>query len=63
MLDENALISLNLSMENFQSRFIENFENIQLLADTPKQTIQGFVVNLQCDNYDIIFQQVNFVSI
>lgn len=47
-------------MENFQSRFITNFHDIHWLADTPKQAIQGFVVDLQCDNYDTIFQQVSF---
>lgn len=38
-----------------QSRFLVEFEDIKLLIDTPNNTIQGFVVNLDCEIFEGIF--------
>lgn len=41
-------ISFALSSVNIQSRFIGIFDTPYILIDTPKQTIQGFIVDLMC---------------
>lgn len=51
-------ISLMLSQQNIQSRFIQDFRNIPRFIDTPNNTIQGFVVDLGCaDSFDIFEQE------
>lgn len=57
-LDKNAYISAKLSNESFQLRQIEHFNGIPRLIDTPRHTVQGFVVNIACDNFLTIFIQV-----
>lgn len=36
------------------------FHNVKYLIDTPQNTIQGFVVNMACDDIQLLFSQVNF---
>lgn len=45
----NAKVALALSRENIQSRFISELKGKSYLADTPDNTIQGFVVNNMCE--------------
>lgn len=52
---DNAGISLALSKANIQSRFIGEFEVLSQLVDTPKSTVQGFIVNKNCDHIKTIF--------
>lgn len=44
-----------MSQQNVQSRFIVDLEKIETLIDTPNNTIQGFVVNMNCDRFEEIF--------
>lgn len=55
LLGENARISMALSKQNIQSRFIIEFDKIGQLVDTPNHTIQGFIMNMQCDRIELIF--------
>lgn len=41
--------------KDFQSRFVQKFERIVRLIDTPQRTIQGFAVDFSCNNTDKIF--------
>lgn len=52
---DNAAISLALSAANIQSRFIGDFEAMARLIDTPNHTVQGFIVNKNCDHFETIF--------
>lgn len=54
----NAFISAQLSNHTFQLRNIAEFNGIAQVIDTPPNTIQGFVVNIACDNFQSIFTQV-----
>lgn len=45
----NAKVAVALSRENIQSRFIGELREKLYFADTPDNTIQGFVVNNMCD--------------
>lgn len=51
MLGENARISTALSEQNIQSRFMIEFDTNDHLVDTPNHTIQGFIVNMLCDDH------------
>lgn len=55
---KNAHISAKLSNASFQLRHITRFDGILRLIDTPRHTVQGFVVNIACDNFLNIFTQV-----
>lgn len=58
ILDAQMAISLQLSKRNFRSRFVTNFSNIPNVLNTNNSTIiQGFVVDLDCKNYEQIFNQ------
>lgn len=57
---ENAYITAQLSNSSFQLRHITRFDGIIGLIDTPRHTIQGFIVNIACDNFLNIFTQVCF---
>ena len=46
-----------MSQQNVQSRFIVEFEEINLLIGTPNNTIQGFVVNMDCERFEEIFDE------
>lgn len=46
--DENMKILTAMSNAGIQSRFISEFNMIEMLIDTPANTIQGFIVNLKC---------------
>lgn len=48
-------ISMAFSEKTFQSRFVQKFERIVRLIDTPQHTIQGFAVDFSCNNTDKIF--------
>lgn len=50
LLGENARISIALSKQKIQSRFMIEFDTIDQLVDTPNHTIQGFIVNMLCDD-------------
>lgn len=56
---ENARISVELSKQNQQSRFITVFDEMQSVFGTPiNNTIQGFVVNMKCPQFvDIFYEQ------
>lgn len=55
--DENVAISIKLASDTIQSRFIDRFDAIRNLVDTPASSIQGFVVNTACANHQQIFEQ------
>lgn len=55
---KNLEITYELSRFNIQSRFISNFTRIMRLIDTPQSSIQGFVVDLSCNNFEKIFTNV-----
>lgn len=55
---QNAYITAQLSNESFQLRHITRFDGILRLIDTPRHTTQGFIVNIACDNFRHIFNQV-----
>lgn len=48
-----------MSNAGIQSRFISVFNMIEILIDTPLNTIQGFIVNLKCEQFSEIFQHEN----
>lgn len=50
-------ISLQLGLDSIQSRFIDRFDGIRNLMDTPFASTQGFVVNTDCENHQQIFTQ------
>lgn len=56
------LINRELSKESFQLRHIENFNRIEtkILIDTPMHTIQGFIVDIACENFLNIFNHDDF---
>lgn len=56
-------ISIELSRQNVQSRFIRNLKMNWTLIDTPKNTIQGFVVDLRCMPLENIFNKVRRINI
>lgn len=57
---KNVLINHELSNESFQLRHIDNFNRMDtnILIDTPKHTIQGFIIDIACDNFLNIFNRV-----
>lgn len=55
---KNVFISAKLSNESFQLRHIDNFNRMPSLIDTPEHTIQGFIVDIACDNFLNIFTHV-----
>lgn len=57
ILGENTQIAIAMSRQNIQSRFIVEFDEIKLLIDTPNNTIQGFVVNVDCHRFERIFDE------
>lgn len=68
LIGQNARISLTLSRENIQSRFIGELMEMPYNADTPNHTVQGFVVNKMCDppvsiffreDHEILFKDNN----
>lgn len=60
LLGENLRISMALSKQNMQSRFIiDEFDKIRQLVDTPNNTIQGFIVNMDCYQIASIFPEVD----
>lgn len=60
-LVKNAYITAQLSNKSFQLRHITRFDKIPRLIDTPRHTIQGFIVNTACNNFLDIFTQVRVV--
>lgn len=56
---ENVVIARELASHSIQSRFIDRFDNIPNLVDTPLQTIGGYVVNTACGNHRQIFPQAD----
>lgn len=63
--DENTKIALKLSTSyNIQSRFITKFHNINKLFSSNENVWQGFVVDMTCDGFESIFDQVflTFIS-
>lgn len=50
-------ISIKLASDTIQSRFIDRFDGIRNLVDTPAASVQGFVVNTACANHQQIFAQ------
>lgn len=48
-------ISVAMSNAGMQTRIISDLNMIEMLIDTPEHTIQGFIVNLKCENIDEIF--------
>lgn len=58
-IDNNAEISFALSQANIQSRFIGDFEVIPRLIDTPNHTMQGFIINKNCNHIKTIFIHVD----
>lgn len=56
---ENVVIARELALHSIQSRFIDRFDNIPNLVDTPMQTIGGYVVNTACENHRQIFPQAD----
>lgn len=56
---DNAEILLALSRANIQSRFVSKFEVFPQLVDTPKHTVQGFIVNKKCQHFEAIFLREN----
>lgn len=55
---KNVFISAKLADKSFQLRHIENFQKITKLIDTPKHTIQGFIVDISCVHFLNIFTNV-----
>lgn len=51
-------IACSMSNANIQSRIITNFVNVSRLIDTSNNTVQGFVIDLQCNGFKEIFKQV-----
>lgn len=58
---KNAYITTKLSDESFQLRHISQFNGIVRLIDTPRSTVQGYVVNIACHDFLNIFTQVTFI--
>lgn len=56
-LDDNAKLSGALSAVNIQSRFVNEQNAINWFIDTPNQTIQGFVVDLKYNHFNVIFER------
>lgn len=56
--DEQMRLSMRLSDQNFQSRFVTNFSDASRFLDTNNSTIiQGFVIDSACKDYQKIFDQ------
>lgn len=55
LIGNNVRISMALSSENIQSRFIGESMEKPRIADTPNHAIQAFVVNRMCKHDDSIF--------
>lgn len=62
LIAQNVHILRTLSEHNISSRMINQLLNIQYLIDTPQTTIQGFVVSVNCYNFQEIFKQVSSFS-
>lgn len=58
---ENARISIELSKQNRQSRFLITFNANELLFNNPNNTIEGFVVNMKCQQFDEIYHEQSIV--
>lgn len=56
-LGENARIFVEFSKQNKQSRFMATFDANELFFDNPNNTIQGFVVNMKCLQFDGIHHE------
>lgn len=54
---DNVEIARQLAFDSIQSRFIDRFDNIPNLVDTPSTTIQSYVVNMACENHQRIYSQ------
>lgn len=50
-------ISVSLSSANIQSRFIDKFEEMSHIIDTPNHTIQGFIIDIMCHRYAAFTRQ------
>lgn len=55
---QNVYISAQLANNSIQMRHIPQFNGILRLIDTPRHTIQGFIVDISCNNFRNIFTQV-----
>lgn len=56
--DINAQIETKLSNSSFQSRFVTNFNKIERLIDTPPHSNEGYIVDVACEHFLRIFEQV-----
>lgn len=55
----NVEVSRMMSLKGFQTRFLQNAANGSRTVDTPKNTVQGFVIDLSCSRSFNVYQQVN----
>lgn len=56
---DNVEVARQLAFNSIQSRFIDRFDNIPNLVDTPPTTIQSYVVNMACENHQRIYPQAD----